>query len=193
MTKQQFEYYSDIGGKRIKQIIDSNHWFYNFYQKIVFRFYDVQDKRIVASCERKTNIINVNINCVEDAISTNNWKDIEYFLLHEIRHMFQHIQIAKFDKKQECEAPKELIKKWKYECEHYVKSINENNNENPEYFNQDSEFDAYTFSYAVMKYKYDNVSELYVPPTYGKEFYETVDEFINAFQNWKMEDEMDKE
>jgi len=45
---------------------------------------------------------------------------------------------------------------------------------NDDYFKQDIEMDAYAFALAVMQYKYGTI-DLYIPPIYGKEFYEIVD------------------
>ena len=47
---------------------------------------------------------------------------------------------------------------------------------------EDSEMDAFAFSLAVMKYKYKDVSTLFVPKCYGAEFFEIVDSWINTFE-----------
>jgi len=79
------------------------------------------------------------------------------------------------------------IKRWIYEGENYIKSLDESNKLNIDYFKQDSELDAYEFSYAVMKYKYNGQYdlELYVPPIYKKElkeeFESAIQDFIGSF------------
>lgn len=60
---------------------------------------------------------------------------------------------------------------------------NTDGSENPKYFNQDMEFDAYAFAYAVMKYKYGEISYLYKPTAYGNEFDETVEDWCKAFKS----------
>lgn len=51
------------------------------------------------------------------------------------------------------------------------------------YFMQDVEFDAYAFSLAVMKYKYHDTSDLYVPSLYGEDFYNVVNKWVDVFTN----------
>ena len=41
--------------------------------------------------------------------------------------------------------------------------------------------DAYAFSFAVMKYKYGDVSNLFIPSSYGSEFYDIVNKWIELF------------
>ena len=76
-----------------------------------------------------------------------------------------------------------LIEKWIYEGEHYIKSLDKNGNENPKYFEQASELDAYAFSYALMKHKYKDADSLYVPKYYGNEFHSIVNDWLVYFQN----------
>ena len=80
----------------------------------------------------------------------------------------------------------EFVKKWKYEGDHYIASCDNDGNENQAYFLQDSEMDAYAYSYAIMKYKYNDVSKLYVPPIYDEKFYEIVDMWIKTFKDEKL-------
>ena len=76
----------------------------------------------------------------------------------------------------------EIIKKWIDENENYIGVLNDDGSENPKYFKQDMEFDAYAFSYAVMKYKYGEISYLYKPNAYGEEFDKTVEDWCKTFR-----------
>ena len=69
----------------------------------------------------------------------------------------------------------------------YIKSLDDNGNENIEYFKQDCEMDAYAFSYAAMHHKYRGTydSFLYIPKIYSielkEEFNSAVDDFLKHF------------
>ena len=109
--------------------------------------------------------------------------DIEYFLVHELRHIFQHLEIKDFECRKETIVDKDIIKKWIHESKHYVPASDTNGNENEAYFRQDCEMDAYAFSYALMKYKYgdDKIDCLYLPNIYGDEFFSIVNNFLDFF------------
>ena len=65
---------------------------------------------IFASCNRKTNIITVNVAAVDFSFHQNEPLHIEYFLLHEIRHIFQHMEIDDYKKDPErCVSLLELL------------------------------------------------------------------------------------
>ena len=101
--------------------------------------------------------------------------------MHEIRHLFQNELIVDYRNGKEGPICKEIIEKWIYESEHYIKASDSEGNENPSYFLQDLEMDAYAFSYAVMKHKYGNLN-LYVPPIYDDEFDNIVKDWIATFK-----------
>lgn len=67
----------------------------------------------------------------------------------------------------------------------YQKATDENGNENSKYFEQDLEMDSYAFTYYVMKYKYGDVSHLYLPEAYKEsvQFFEIVNDWIEIFEN----------
>lgn len=172
--------------KIIAKFIIDNVRFFRFSETIKWQFVKNPDISIIASVNRSTNVISVNYNSVDYAYKTNDLMTIEYFLLHEIRHVFQHLIISDYKNKQPVSIPIEIVEKWVFEMNHYVKAVDNKGNENKGYFEQDCEMDAYAFSYAVMKYKYENVSSLYLPPTFGDEFYEIVNLFIETFKNEKL-------
>ena len=84
--------------------------------------------------------------------------------------------------KETCVDP-EIIEKWINENECYIRVLNEDGSENPSYFKQDMELDAYAFSYAVMKYKYGEIPYLYKPTKVGEEFHEIVESWCQTFKN----------
>lgn len=174
------ENYKDL----VNNIIKENRKFFGFSETIKWSFGYDEDLSVTATCNRNTNLITINVLAFEKSLREDNLMTIEYFLLHEIRHMFQHLIIEDYKNKKEIYIPKEIVKKWIYESNHYIKSVDENNNLNAAYFCQDSEIDAYAFSYAVMKYKYGNVEFLYKPEANLDLFYEIVDDWNEAFKKW---------
>ena len=181
--------FARLYGPLIDQMIQDNQRFYDFSNTIRWKF--IYDERIanVASCDRETNIISINICSVCYAVSTCDMETIEYYLLHEIRHMYQHLVIKKYKEENISILSEDIIKKWIYEGDHYIRAIDKNNQENKDYFYQDIEMDAFVFSYAVMKFKYNDISKIYVPSVYGKEFYDLVDEWIQYFNDNKENNE----
>ena len=167
----------------VANIINSNSRFYYFNEPIRWCFGYDEEAAIVATCNKNTNVITINLKSFEISLKKDNLKTIEYFLLHEIRHIYQHLVIASYEKERKEYIPKEIILKWIFESKNYIKSLTEDGKENPKYFLQDSEMDAYAFSFAVMKYKYNfsEIRHLYVPSMYGNEFRKLVQEWIETF------------
>lgn len=183
MEKDKFEAnrdkYNPIFKPIITKFIEDN---YKYYQvsKITWGFTWIDDISIMGECNRNNNLVKLNLKAVIDAFENGNFHDVEYFVNHEIRHIFQHIKIKELDEGIENGVDKNLIKQWKYEEEHYIKVKDDAGNINENYFKQDIEMDAYAFALAIMKHKYGNV-DLYIPEIYGKDFYEIVDWWINHF------------
>ena len=182
MEKEIFDFSCKAYAPSIKKIIEDNVRFYRYKDTIKWKFGFDENDLIVAACDRNTNVITINLKSVMISHNQDNLKTVEYFLLHEIRHTFQNTIINDYKNGIKVPIDKEVVEKWIYEGKHYIKSCDENGNENSGYFLQDLEMDAYAFSYAVMKYKYGNVSDLYVPNVYKDEFYELVDSWIDSFK-----------
>ena len=80
-----------------------------------------------------------------------------------------------------------MQKKWAEEEANYVTALNNQDHENAAYFQQDIEFDAYVFAYAVLKYKYQNLPDyIFRPKAYGQEFDDLVDKWCKTFENEKL-------
>ena len=182
MDKMDFDSLSKTFSPIIEKLITDNVRFFRFKETIKWCFEDDDDISIMAACNRKTNVISLNINSVVYSFNKGDLKTIEYYLLHEIRHVFQHLVINDYKKGLEIPIEEDIVKKWIFESENYVKSLDSNGNENPKYFLQDSEMDAYAYSYAVMKYKYINVDYLWVYKKYGDKFWNLVNDWIETFK-----------
>ena len=181
--KRVYDEYNPIFAPMINKMIQDSYKYFQILETIKWGFGYDDDLAIMGTCDRNTNIIRLNIFSVKKAYEDNNLMDVEYFIIHEARHIFQHNKIMEFKAGITGQVDTDLIKRWIFESEHYIKALDKDGNENIDYFKQDSEFDAYAFSYALMKFKYKNVSQLFVPKCYGKEFYDIVDYWIDIFYN----------
>lgn len=184
IEKELFELLRQQYSPVISNIINSDVRFYRTNQTIQWRFGYDERVAIFAWCDRKTNIITVNIAAVDFTFQQNEPLHIEYFLLHEIRHIYQHLEIEDYRNDPTKCNNAELAKKWSEEEDNYVTALNKEGKENTDYFLQDMEMDAFAYAYAVMKYKYGEVKYLYLPEVYhNDEFGKIVNEWQVAFKN----------
>ena len=182
MEKEKFKTQCKFYTPYIEKLINENNKFYRYDGKIRWCFGFDENASLMAVCNKKTNVITINLNSVMISYKVDNLRQVEYYLLHEIRHTFQNAIINDYQNQIDIPLDKEIVEKWIYERENYVKSTDDEGNENREYFFQDCEMDAYAFSLAVMKYKYNDISNLYIPKVYGKEFYAIVNLWIEVFK-----------
>lgn len=152
IEKELFELLQQQYSPIISDIINSDVEFYRTNQTIRWKFGYDERVAIFAWCNRKTNIVTVNIAAVDFALQQNEPLDIEYFLLHEIRHIYQHLEIEDYRNDSTKCNNAELAKKWSEEEDNYVTALNKEGKENTDYFLQDMEMDAFAYAYAVMKY-----------------------------------------
>lgn len=186
IEKEEFEMISKAYAPIVTHIIEENVNFYRFNETIKWCFSYDENISIMASCNRNSNVVSINLKSFMNCYFNNDLKTIEYYLLHEIRHAFQHSIISDYKGGLPIPIDASIVKKWISEGEAYVIALNKDGTENKAYFYQDCEMDAYAFSYAVMKYKYGEVPELYLPNVYEDEFYKIVDEWMDAFRSEKI-------
>lgn len=146
MDKKPFEALMGRYSPLIKWIIESNKIYTNIDRPIRWVCSWDDDISITGGVDRKTNVLSVNLVFVNEAYKNNRVYEIEYFLLHEMRHVYQRLQIEYSDTG-DATVDEHYIKLWKEEGENYIKALDENGNEVPDYFKQDCELDAYAFSY----------------------------------------------
>lgn len=179
LLKQMQDFYAPI----ISSMICANSKFYRTNQTIRWQFGFDERVAIMAWCDRKTNIVTVNIASVDFACLRNEIIAIEYYLLHEIRHIYQHMEIEDYKNNPENCNNLDLAKKWCEEEQKYCSAVDKDGNENPEYFNQDMELDAFAYSFAVIKYKYGELPYIYVPKAYETDkFYSIVNDWLTTFK-----------
>lgn len=167
----------------IGRIIGSNQRFFKLDKQINWSFMYDERVAIMAHYNNKTKKIIVNIAAVDFAFQKNEPLHIEYFLLHEMRHMYQYAEIEKYRTNPEKCNNIEKAKKWSDEEYDYVLPLDKTGNQNDGYFEQDMEMDAFAYAWAVMIYKYGYVEYLYLPKAYKNEKFEKiVDEWIKFFK-----------
>lgn len=170
----------------ISNLIASNVRFYRFNKKIRWQFTYDEKVAVFACYSNSSDLLSINICSVAFAFEQNEPLQIEYFLLHEIRHIFQFSEMSDFKNGLNTCIDANIVQKWISENENYAGALNKDGSENQDYFKQDMEFDAYAFAYAVMKYKYGEIPYLYKPSKYGEEFDKTVESWCQTFQLEKL-------
>lgn len=182
ISKAQIKQLTTKYSPLVKWLFESNQIYTNIDETI--RWFLVWDDNtaITAAVNRKTNIIRVNLAFINEAYNSNRIYDIEHFLLHEMRHVYQHIQIKKSENKENTVGDK-YIERWIKEGSSYISSVDKEGKENIDYFKQDCELDAYAFSFAIMHIKYHGMydSLLYMPEIYKNELKEEFDSAVKDF------------
>lgn len=123
IEKQLFEYLQYQYSPIISDIINSNVGFYRTNQTIKWRFAYDERVAIFAWCDKKTNIITVNIAAVDFSFQKNEPLHIEYFLLHEIRHIYQYLEIEDYRADPSKCNNEDLAKEWAEEENNYVTAL----------------------------------------------------------------------
>ena len=163
----------------IKSIINDNAKFYQFTQEVKWQYIYNEDYALVAKCDSNLTI-NINIAAISHMRKVNQPLMLEYFILHEIRHLYQHLFILQYHLKPADSNYKKAVQ-WLTEFNHYTNVYEDRNR----YYYQSIEFDAFAFSYAVMLYKYGKVDYISAPNIYDNDpiFYSVVSQFISYFKN----------
>lgn len=189
MDKNELKMRSELYAPIIKNIIEKDVKFFMFKQTVKWAFNYGEESSIIAVVG-KDNIVEINLFSVMSYYMVGDLYTVEYFLLHEIRHVFQNLIIEDYKNGEEVPFCKELVEQWIFEGDpkNYIKALDKDGNENEGYFKQDIEIDAYAFSLAVMKHKYkeDEIKHLYVPHQFGDDFWLIVNDWIRYFKVEKL-------
>lgn len=185
MEKNELQLLSTSYAPIIKDLIKKDAKFFMFKETIKWAFNYGEESAVIAAVGND-NVIHINLFSLMNHYMNKDLYTVEYFLLHEIRHIFQHLIIDNYQNGREVPFDSKLVEQWIFEDnkENYIKALDENGNENDGYFKQDIEIDAYAFSLAVMKYKYDKklIQRLYVPHQFGDAFWSIVNDWIRYFK-----------
>lgn len=189
MNENELKILSKSYAPIIKSLIEKDAKFFMFKETIKWGFNYGEESEVIAAVGND-NIVHINLFSVMNYYLSGDLYTIEYFLLHEIRHIFQHLIIEDYRNGKEVSFDSELVEQWIFEDnkENYIKALDENGHENDGYFKQDIEIDAYAFSLSVMKYKYDEklIRHLYVPHQFGDTFWNIVNDWIRYFKEEKL-------
>lgn len=175
ITKEQFEYLSNLYKNWIQDMLSQNMPFFKFRQHPVWGF--MFDKRIavLGVTNKESNTVSFNIAAIDFAFRTNQPLVIEQFALHEFRHLYQFGEIESYNNGNYDGAENiDKVKRWAYEHEHYIGLENNGTSTVNQYYDQDLEFDAFTFSYAAMRFKYNSLPEYIEMPKYYIGKYEAI-------------------
>lgn len=160
----------------VQRIIDENKKFYNIDGNIEWEFFENEDTAIFAY--HKGLKMYLNIRSVIRSFANEQPKLVEYFIIHEIRHILQHIIIAN-DSNNANSPLFEFARQCDYEFKHYI-----NMKDNLyAYYDQEVEYDAYTYAYAVILYKYGKLDYIDKPSFYGDEFCDRVHRWVENFKS----------
>ena len=174
---------SDIYTPYVMKIFNRYKRYFLYIKSVNWCFVNEPDNGILAVCAQANNQIRINMETFLKFLWDNRNIEIEYLLLHEVRHIFQHEEISRLKSGLETICDPEYAETWEYETSHYEKALDENGKENPKYFQQDCEKDAFIFAFAIMKYVHKIKKEdLYSASIYGKDFDEDVEGFIDKFR-----------
>ena len=185
MDDKEFQQLTKKYSPLVKWIIESNQIYTGVDRTIRWQFSWDNNHSITAAVNRQTDLLEINIVFIDQAYQNNRLYEIEYFMLHEMRHIYQHSQIKLLDS-EECAVDSALAKRWAREGENYITAVDKDGNENIGYYKQDCELDAYAFSFAVMSAKYKGIYDKFplVPEVYKRELKEEYDSAVKEFLEW---------
>ena len=170
----------------LNHIVKQNKKFYCFSNDVHIRLFFNENPAIVAKCNRANGIIDVNILAVNIAYQLENKPlIIEWYLLHEIRHLYQHFctDLLLHDP---LNCPDtNFAMRCKDNFDNYINPEDSNGNIDSQYCHQFIEFDAFVFSYSVMCLKYGELEYLRrsLPKALGEEFFYAVELFKQMLTN----------
>ncbi len=182
-TQEQFEYFSQLYKDCIQDMLCQNMPFFKFRKQPVWGFMFNECCAVLGTTNKATNTVNLNIAAIDFAFRHGQPLVIEQFALHEFRHLYQFGEIESYSQgNYDGTESIDKIQRWARGYEQYIGPKTSGENTVKEYYDQDLEFDAFTFSYAVMKFKYNELpSYIEVPKYYVGKYEPLVDEWIKVF------------
>ena len=176
MNMQRVEKYKQI----IRDIINSDVKFFGFDNSVEWEFFEDSS---IANAEKTDSSFKlyININSVEFAYEIDQPLQIELFILHEIRHIYQRRFLLSYKTGADCPNP-ELAQVYEWEFNHYVPPSYKEG-----YYSQQTEFEAFAFSHAVMLYKYGEIHYL-EPPSFLKSLgiQNHIDKWLDIFRQRRL-------
>ena len=166
----------------IEKVISENKFFYLFNHQIPWRFYWDDNAAIVAHINKAVLGIEINLKSVYIAYEEANQPlAIEWYILHEIRHIYQHLRVREYEQGSSAGEEDQYAKLCQESFDSYIQPQDEAGKPNPDYYYNYVEFDAFSYSYAIMLFKYGHVDYITPPQYYGEDFYRVVNERLKTF------------
>lgn len=184
----------EVEHKELKRIYDpiicsmcrDNFKYFGFSpgDSIDLRYTSDKNQARCANYSPQDNVMEINMESVHALYSKKMLFGVEFMILHELYHKFQRRVLDGYQQKRTIGVSAEVAESWLKNYSNYIPPLNENGKENPGYYTQPWEFDANVYAYAVMQYKYGDVSYLKacVPRCYEQDFYEKADEWCQRFR-----------
>lgn len=135
----------------ISSILRADRKYFMFDIDIEYSLIFDDDLSFVARWNKGTNHIDININAIQEAADNDELHLIEYYLLMEIRHIYQYLSLINKIDRSNIYFERDVLKELKHDFDNPI-----NRSDEDEYFSQISVVDAYSFALAVMKIKYDD-------------------------------------
>ena len=148
-------------------MLRQNMPFFKFRQQPIWRFMFDERVAVFGQTNKESNTVAFNLASIDFAFRKGQQLMIEQFALHEFRHLYQYGEIEIYNNgNYDGVESIDKVKRWAYEHEHYIGPENNGNKTVNEYYNQDIEFDAFTFAYAAMNFKYNGLPDYIKMPEY---------------------------
>lgn len=127
-----------------------------------------ESRENAAQCNYDRREILFNIDWLKDRFRRNEIYQIEYLIIHEIRHFYQRRLVESYTSKDGMrlyESPA-IIKTWKDNFANYIRNKGSDGESEKAYFTQPVEVDAVAFSYYLLLHLRPNINpnSLYVHP-----------------------------
>lgn len=161
----------------INNIIKEDRKYFLFTKIPNWSFYADADINKIANFSKEEGLVKINLY----ACTNNDIQQIEYNYLHAVRRFFQYQMVDAYKEGKEISIKECYVKEWENDFNNCVSLYNNDGSVNEAYFFQAIELDAFVFSYAVMKHKYKDVKNLFVPKIYDQTFYDVVDKLVNYY------------
>ena len=167
ITQEQFDFLSNRYASCIQDMLRQNMPFFKFRKQPIWSFMFDEQISIWGATNKESNTVRLNIAAVDFAFRTGQQLMIEQFALHEFRHLYQYGEIESFNSgNYDGKESIDRVKRWAHEYEHYIGPETNGNKTVNEYYDQDIEFDAFTFAYAALNFKYSGLPEYIKMPEY---------------------------
>lgn len=140
-----------------KQVQDSKQFASQFFKaEATVKIEEYTEERFRnPNCPSVTNGTKITFNKAWIEAGLPNSDDVPFFLIHELRHIYQHDQITKYESGLTTQESERIIKRWKHEWENYIPNLGDSQSR-ARNLSQEIEKDANGYSMALLILKHMN-------------------------------------